>query len=151
MTLESGSTLVISSSSVTLKTCTEATLKAKTVNQGSNIETVRAKLEVVTLNGCTRPTSAIALGEIELHHIPGSDNAVLTWKEVEITTNTLFGSCIYGPGPSWSELGTLTGGTKPKLSVNTTLHVISGPCPSEAKLTAEYTFTQPTTIYVEPA
>jgi hypothetical protein len=152
MTLESGSSLILEQlNGATTKTCTEATIKGTTAQQGSHTSTVAGVFNVFTLASCTQTASVLNSGSFEIHHIAGTDNGTLTLSDVQITTNTIFGSCVYGSGKGLLA-GTLIGGTKPKVSINTILPKVSGnfACPAEQRLTAEYTITQPTPVYVEP-
>jgi len=95
---------------------------------------------------CTADTETLRGGELTI-----SPAGVVTATAFEVTVNdTSLGiSCVYGGGPTGTALGTLTGGTPAKLTVNTTkLKKISGGffCAVEGTWTANYVVTTPGTL-----
>jgi len=67
---------------------------------------------------------------------------------MEITASTLGVDCIYGG--SISSGITLNGGTKPTISINAKVPLISGGflCSNPGTMTASLTVTEPTPLYV---
>ena len=90
---------------------------------------------------------------MEVHHIAGTDDGTVTASGFETTINTVFfGSCVYTYGTG-TDIGIVTGGTKPSLDVNMVLKKGSGSaiaCPETIKGTGEGIITEPTNtpIYV---
>lgn len=157
--LRSGTTLKISElggSQTLLVTCTESTLKYKTKNWGSSSETVSAGLEGPTFfGGCVeKKPIVITAGEIEIHHIAGTDNGTVTAKHLEFTIQLpIIGfSCVYTAGAG-IDFGTLKGGASPELEVKGAFpkkESSGAACPPEVLWTGTYGIPQPSlSIYVE--
>ena len=136
-----------------LKTCTGSTIKGKTTNTGSATETVKGVIEQFTLAGCTKPAIVVKNGEFEIHHVTGqhgAGNGTLTLRNVEITTDGIFGtSCIYGSRTGLN-MGVIKGGNPASIGISTVMPRIAGGflCPAEARLTATYDITSPIPAYV---
>jgi hypothetical protein len=149
--LISGSSAILETTGgTTLVTCSGSGIAGKTSNAGSSTETVKAQISSLSWSGCTQTVKTLVLGELEVHHIAGTDNGTVTGKSTQVTVNGIFGeSCVYGTGAA-SDLGTLRGGALPQITVNTILPLISGGafCPKEARWTVTYTITKPTPLYV---
>jgi len=136
-------------------TCSQAIISGTLENAGSATETPSGKggPENVTWGGCTFPMKTIHGGTVEVHHIAGTDNGTVTASEFETTFNTIFfGSCIYTYGTG-TDIGVITGGTKPSLDVNMVLNKASGSafaCPATIRGAGEGIITEPTNtpIYV---
>jgi len=151
-TFTSGSTSIFETAEGTvLQTCAESTIKGKTQNTGSSTETIKVALESWTWGKCTRTMNTLKLGSLELHYHTAYGGPLTGTGSTEWTTNTIFGSCVYGTGTGLN-LGTLSGGNPATISVNTAVPKISGnfACPSTTLWTANYTITTPEPLYVVP-
>jgi hypothetical protein len=103
----------------------------------------------LTWSSCTNITNTLGGGEIEVHHIAGTDNGTVTAKGFEITVVFSSVTCVYG-APNGVDLGTLTGGH------NATLHFTANPnkvagsfiCPSHIVWEGDYTITNHTNVFV---
>ncbi len=138
-----------------LDTCTGGTVKGKTTTAGSSTSTVSGNIEELTWTNCTKPTTTVKNGSLEIHHISGGTSGTVTGSGSEVTINGIFGtSCVYGTGAG-TDLGTLVGATGPHshatLAINTSVPRISGGflCPSTAVWNANYTVTSPVGLVVE--
>lgn len=140
MKLEAGATVLFE--------CSKGTIKGTTTNAGSSTETVKETIAKanVTWGDCTKTLDMLAGGEFEFHWSSGT-NGTLTAKGLEITINTIFGSCVLGYGNTPKDLGAVIGGSPATIAISTSLPKISGLCPSESTWTANYTFTSPTPLY----
>jgi hypothetical protein len=148
-TLESGTTWVAKSTGGTvLSTCTGSTMEGPTTNTGGAFEPVTGNFDGVWFEGCTRATKVIVNGRFEIKYIGPNTFGGLTVKETQVTINTIFGSCVYGPGEGFF-IGTITSakGITPTIDVKVTLPRLSGPCPSEAVWEASYEITKPHELY----
>ncbi|MGN6274311.1 MAG: DUF6531 domain-containing protein, partial [Solirubrobacterales bacterium] len=143
----SESTRIETTSASVLDTCAGSTLKAKTTNKGSATEAVKANVEELTWKECSNTTDTLKLGSLQIDWISGTDNGTLTSSGTEWTTNTIFGTCTYGTG---TDLGTVTGGSPAKISINAVISKTAGgfACPSDAVWKAGYTVTNPKPLYV---
>jgi hypothetical protein len=112
-----------------IDTCTGSTSKGKLSNAGSTTTTVSGSQEVaaggeLTFTGCTKPTTVITGGTIEVHHITGTDNGTVTSSGATVIIhNTLFGECAYKT--SNTDIGTITGrtstGAQPTFDIKATI------------------------------
>lgn len=133
-----------------LITCTESTVKSTLANAGSAATTVESGISTLTFAKCTNPVVVLKPGKAELHHIAGTDNGTLTTIGTEVTVNVSpFGSCIYGTGASL-DAGVTEGGNPGRMKLNVVVPKVGGgfTCPSEARVTGEYTATSPTNAWV---
>lgn len=153
--LASGSSAIIEEvgpEGETLDTCKGSTATETLQNAGSATTTVAGKVEAtgITWSNCTFATKTVSGGETELHWISGTDNGAITAKGFEVTINTiLFGTCVYGLGNTMKEWGTIVGGSPGSFTANAVVTKISGTmCPTQARVTAKYTNTEPKTGYV---
>jgi hypothetical protein len=149
MSLE-GTTATRATDGTLLDTCTEGTLRGLTTNTGSASETVDWNLTHMQSSNCTTTTDAVVNGRLEVHWIPGTDNGTLTVFDTRVT-KTIFGvTCVYGPGASGADLGTLTGGSVATLDVEVVLPKISGGfvCPADVVWVGAYIVTTPQPLYV---
>jgi hypothetical protein len=149
----SGSATLTTTEGTVLDTCTGGEVKGKTTNAGGAAETVKGTVEKtgLTWTRCTEPTSTLAGGSLEIHHITGTTNGTLTGSGFEVTVNTtIFGSCIFTLGAG-TTLGTLTGSTSGNatMDINAVATRKSGLCPSSAKWVGTYTVTGPSPLKVE--
>ena len=137
----------------TLHTCIDGTISGKFSNTGGSSETIRGVIETLSwgspTNPCTKTIDTINNGELEIHWISGTDNGTLTIINTKVTTNTIFGSCIYGSSGA-IDYGTITGGNPATIDINVILPKTEGSalCPAEARWTAKYTVTEPTPLYI---
>lgn len=139
-----------------IDTCKEGTWNGKVTNAGGAASTVVVGLTSVTWNGCTQTTTTIALGELEIHTIVGTDNGTVTGKNTVWTTNVFGVSCRYGTGAG-THLGELTGVTSS--TQHAILHINANIleqepkqflCPDSGRWVGTFTFATPTGLYVTP-
>lgn len=96
-----------------IDTCTESTAKGPITNPGSTTATVAGSLEAaaggtLTFGNCTKVTTVVTGGTIEVHHITGTDNGTVTSSGATVIIHgTLFGECAFKT--SNTEIGTITG------------------------------------------
>jgi hypothetical protein len=136
-----------------LDTCTAGTVKGPITNAGGSNATVTGEIKELTWENCTKPTTTLKPGTLEIHHITGTTNGTVTGSGSEVTINGIFGtSCVYGTGAGL-DLGTLKGVTSGSASlvINVSVPRTAGGflCPSSAVWNAEYTVTSPTGLNVE--
>jgi hypothetical protein len=116
---------------------------------GSTFETVLINIFELTFVGCSHPVTVKTAGNLEIHHITGSDNGTLTSNGLTVTIHEVpaFGSCSYSTNKT--DLGILTGtsvtGGPPVLDISTTLS--SENC-ANATLTATYKYSGATNFNV---
>lgn len=146
--LKAGTSAVMSSTAgEALMTCNAGHISGTLENKGGPTETMHqaGSSANIVYEGCTNTMDTIKGGEVELHHIAGTDNATVTIKGFE-TTVSLFGvSCIYTYGAG-IDAGVITGGTTPRMDVNAVLPKSSGSsflCPSTVKGQFEGSLTEP--------
>lgn len=146
-----------------LVTCTGSTVKGSISNAGGTGSTVSGPLDTttnaeekhtgLTWSGCSTTVDTIttegSIGELEIHWIEGTHNGTVTSKGTDVTVNIFGVTCTYGSGAGL-DLGTLTGGTEPILSINTTVNKVAGGflCPGHAIWEAEYVVTEPHALFV---
>jgi hypothetical protein len=147
------SSFAIESGGGTFFTCTGGTVKGNIPTLGGKTEAFALPLEALTWTGCSQTTKTLSVGELEVKRIEGTENGTVFGKRTEVTF--LLGgvvTCTYGFGES-TDLGTLTGGSEPALTISTTVARVAGStllCPSTATWTASYKFTKPAPLYLEP-
>lgn len=133
-------------------TCNGGTLQFTVTNAGNVATSVQASFAKakMTWAGCNAVT--LQGGELEFHHIAGTENATATAKNFQVTAEVLGVSCVYGPGAA-KDIGTLTGGASPTLNINVNLpkQAGGGLCANPGGWTATYEVTSPTPIYSEPS
>lgn len=144
-----GSTTLSTTGGTVLDTCTSGMIEATTKNNGGSSETVSASIDELAWESCTQTTDTISKGELEIHHISGSDNGTVTGKSISFTVNSALGTCTYGTGEAL-DLGTLKGGNPATLEINAVLVKTAGgfACPADAKWVASYSVTFPELLYV---
>jgi len=138
----------VDSGGFTLDICKKGQLNGKILSAGSSTETVTLRPEFMSYENCVVPLQVATWGSYELHSIIGTANGTLT-----VTGQTIYlnmGECKYVSGTG-THAGVLTGGSAPTIDYSLQLTKTSGPCiwPS-ARLTATYSVTSPTPLYVEP-
>ena len=149
--LKSGTSAVLANTAgETLDTCTESTAKGRI----EVAEGVTGPIESLTWGGCSSTTTTLTKGKLEVQSIAGTHNGtVVADGTIEVTVNTIFGSCIYGV-TSGNSLGELKEGLPATFVANAVAEKFAGSnfsCPSTAKWTAEYRLKEPggTTLSVE--
>lgn len=134
-----------------LNDCDESTFKAKTSNTGSATETVKGQIESLTYSGCIHTEKTIKSGTIEFHHVTGgtASNGTFTIGGMEVTTEFLGVSCVYGAGTGVNA-GIVVGGNPAAIEISAVLPRVSGGflCPAEARWTTTYSVTTPKPLYV---
>jgi hypothetical protein len=132
----------------TLDTCTGSTVTGKT--SATSATQLSGNISALTWSSCSNPTNTVALGSLSIEWTSGTSGTV-RGKSTEVTVSGIFGvSCTYGTGTG-THLGTITGGTEPKLNIAAVgLVKTAGSfvCPSTAGWDAEYTVTTPHALYV---
>jgi len=134
------------------ESCTGGTLKSHVINKGGATETVTTGTSwyEITWSGCEGGgVSATQTGELEIHHIAGTDNGTLTAKGFEFKFTSLGSECIYVPA-SPGHLGLVTGGAAPKIHINSVFVESKGnpSCIPDIVWKATYKFTTPSLFYV---
>jgi hypothetical protein len=135
------------------ETCSGATIGGELGSAGGPTETVKGSggPKNVVWSGCTHTMDTIEGGEIEVHHIAGTDNGTVTGKGFRTTVNIGI-SCVYTYGTG-IDVGAVTGGESPTLHVNAIINKAEGSflCPSTAVVKAEGVLTEPKGVagYVE--
>ncbi|HEV2858726.1 MAG TPA: hypothetical protein VGW80_10025 [Solirubrobacterales bacterium] len=153
--LNGGSATLETTGGTVLVTCTGSTVAGTVENAGGSAATVGGKITALTWSGCSKEVKTLVNGELEIHHIAGTDNGTLTAKNTQVTVNGLFEneSCIYGAGTG-TDLGTLVGGAPATLSISALVKRQTGSgalCPAETRWTASYKVTAPNPLYVAAA
>jgi hypothetical protein len=156
-----GSSVIMTTGGTTLATCTIGGLKGSLINAGSSSTTVVAKVEKANLTwgpkgaGCTNHTTTLAGGELEVHHIAGTDNGTVTAKGFEWTVDGIFGvSCAFTFGAG-AHMGNLAGTTSATghaaltfaATITRTL-ASSGFCPEKTVWKGTYKITSPTGLFI---
>jgi hypothetical protein len=103
----------------------------------------------LTWSNCTNTTDTLAGGELEVHHIAGTDNGTVTAKGFEVTFVLSGVSCTYGAGAGL-DLGTLTGGHSATLHITAVVNRVAGSflCPPDYVWEGDYTVTNHTNVFV---
>jgi hypothetical protein len=139
----------------TVLTCTNGTIKGELSQAGSATQTPSGTGSAANVNwtGCDKTMHTISGGEIEVHHITGTDNGTVIVKNFQTTINLFGVSCTYGYGAG-TDIGVLTGGKEPTLDIKVVLNKTAGGfiCPTHVVGEALGVLTEPTElpVYVEP-
>jgi hypothetical protein len=147
---ESGTSLILrTTGGFTEKTCIDSTTKGSTQNTGSSTNTVQITVTVSAFGGCSNTVDTLELGELEVHHIAGTDNGTVTARGFKWTTTLAGISCVYGYGEG-GDFGTLTGGNPATIDYNAVVPKREGgfACPSTTILEGRYIVTSPVPLYV---
>lgn len=136
-----------------LESCTGSTFTSQVINKGGATETVTTGITSlnITWSGCEGGgVVATETGNIEIHHIAGTDDGTLTGKGFGI--EFLKTGCTYTPGATF-DLGRLTGsseGSPPLIDIATVMVKSKGGflCLSHIIWRATYVVTKPTPLYV---
>lgn len=134
------------------ESCTGGTLIAAISGQGGAAATVTVAISTSswTWSGCEAGgVSVTQAGELEIHHIAGTDNGTVTAKGFGFKFVTLNSECTYVPA-SPGELGLITGGAVPKLHINSVFVESKGnlACFPSIVWKATYKITKPALFYV---
>lgn len=139
------------SGSTVLDTCTGGTIKGTIQNSGGVGKSVSLVVNELIWKECSKTTDTLNLGSLEIHWIEGTKNGTLTGSDAEWTSNTIFGTCVYGTAKALN-IGTIMGSTTGSATINisTSVPKISGnfACPSTTLWTASYAFTSPSPLHV---
>lgn len=151
----SGSAVIEETNGTELVTCTVGAMEAAISNEGSSTATVSGPITSLTWGkvneGCNHTVDTLTTGSFEIHHLGGTDNGTVTFKNTSITINIFGVSCVYTAG-SGTDLGTLVGGASPTFTFKVSDKKESGGflCPEDVLWTATYSISQPNPLYVEP-
>jgi hypothetical protein len=129
-----------------LITCSIAHVSGTLESKGSGSETIHQEgsPKNISYDECTYTMDTLKGGEIELHHISGTDNGTVIIKAFETTVNILELSCIYGYGKG-VDVGVLTGGAHPTMDVKAVLSKTGGGflCPTTVMGEFDGSITEP--------
>jgi hypothetical protein len=127
---------------------------------GSSTTTTVGKIGSLTWGASGDPctaevTNTTVKGELEIHHIAGTDNGTVTGKG-NVVTIKIFGiSCLYGTGAG-TTLGTLTGKTSATEHATMDINAVINEqepkqfiCPDTGRWIGSYVVTSPTAVYVQ--
>ena len=159
--LEPGTTLGLTDTAGNaIDTCTSAAVNGTISTAGSSTTTTSGAISKGGLIWgtaalpCKQLTVTLSEGELEIHHIAGTDNGTLTGKGNLVTISVFGVSCRYGTGAG-TALGTLTGKTSTTEHATMDINAIINEqepkqflCPDTAKWVGSYTVTTPTGLNV---
>lgn len=142
-----GSVLFEETSGNSVNTCGGGAVKGKTTSTGSGTETVTVPDEELTWSACTALITTIGSGSLEMH-ADDEHNASVTSKGIELTINTIFGSCFYGTGGS-TPIGAIKSGEVATMEINSVFSKVSGAitCPATIRWTSKYKITSPSPLF----
>jgi hypothetical protein len=145
-TLTPGTTAVFKAGFATIE-CTQGQGSIETTSNGSATETVKGLTKTLSFGGCNATLNVLKTGAGEIHWT-SKTSGTFTAEGMEVTASTLGVDCIYGGNISSGI--TLNGGTKPTISINAKVPLISGGflCSNPGTMTASLTVTEPTPLYV---
>ena len=155
-TTTTGTTAILETTGgVVLDTCTGSEISGAITNTGGASATVSGHIGPGTTGlkwgTCSRVTNTLKVGNLEVHHIAGTDNGTLTATGgIEVTINTIFGSCVFGTGEAL-DVGKITGGSP--ATINTEKAVVpkisgNAACPTHGVWNAQFTLTEPGSAWV---
>jgi hypothetical protein len=151
--VKGGSANLTETSSKSIVTCTESTVKGEITNTGSSTETVTGPVPELTFKKCNLPVTVLKVGKLEVHSIAGTSSGTVTADGTfEVTINTvLFGSCIF-KAEAGADFGVLIEGKPGVFEAHLVLTSSGVPCPGSAILSGQYQVTTPenTTLSVSP-
>jgi len=132
--------------STALSTCTGSTIAGKTLGSGSGTETVFVKLETLTFATCTRKTTVITLGELQIHWISGTTDGTITSKGTTGEFAETLTPCgwSFGFSGEWVDFGRIRGGNPATIEMAVP---VVGTCWFNG-VTGSYTVTAPKPLYV---
>ncbi|HYH54077.1 MAG TPA: hypothetical protein VD761_08095 [Solirubrobacterales bacterium] len=128
-------------------TCTESVVKGKIESNGG--ATASGKITTLSFSACNATVDVLKNGSLSIASTGGGSGTV-SGSGSEVTVSTLGVSCVYGTAGG-TALGTLTGGTPAKMTINAKLPKISGGflCASPASWSGSYQVTSPGTLLVD--
>jgi hypothetical protein len=146
------SMLTTSTGGASESTCTgmEMTVAKKATGSASTTPVGSVATTDLKWTVCAQTAHTLGGGELEFHHIAGTDNGTVKGRGFRITTITPVGSCIYGFGTGIT-LGTLTGGHNATLDINAVVERQSGSaffCPADSIWVGQWQITNHTNVYV---
>ena len=134
----------------TIDTCSGGTVKGSLAAgwTGDTTHTPTGAISELTWSGCTRPTTTLAKGSLEVHHITGTDNGTVTSTGSEVTINIAGITCTFGT--SNTDIGTLTGGNPATFDIEAVINRVAGVfCPTHGVWSGHYKVTTPSgTLHV---
>jgi len=109
-TLEKGTSFIESTTGgEVVNTCTEATLHGTTTAPFSATR-IGLPVTILTFGGCIQGPGAIhSAGYLEIEWISGTTNGTVFWKNLKVTTPSIFGSLTCTTPATGTHVGTLTG------------------------------------------
>jgi hypothetical protein len=131
-------------SSEPVNTCTGSTIAGKTTSSGSATETIVLKLESLTFANCTRTTTVLTRGELQIHSIAGTTNGTITSRGITGEIAGPLVPCGWNFGSEWTHFGKIVGGNPAVIELAVP---VIGSCPING-LTGTYTITSPKPLYV---
>jgi hypothetical protein len=148
-TLTPGTTAVFKAGFMTIE-CTEGSGSVEMTTSGSATETVKGNTKTLSFGGCNAEFKVLKTGTGEIHWT-SKTNGTFTAEGMEVTGSAFGVDCVYG-GKITSGI-TLNGGTKPTITINAKVPLISGGflCANPGAMTASLTVTNPTPLYVLPS
>lgn len=108
-TLEKGTSFIESTTfGEIINTCTESTIQGTTTTP---FTATRVGLPVASLSfgGCLQGPTIHTKGYLEIEWISGTTNGTVFWKDLKLTTPSVFGSLTCTTPSTGTDVGTLTG------------------------------------------
>lgn len=145
-----GTTVTETTGGILADTCLQGTLKGETTNAGSSSETVDWNVSEMWSRECSRITTPLANGSLEVEWIPGTNNGTLIGRNTEVTKNTIFGTCNYGTVAGGNYYGTVNGGNPATVSTEAVFPKLAGnaTCPADVRWTGSYAIPSPEPLYI---
>lgn len=148
LSLKSGTSMVLKNTGGSIEaTCSGGTINGLIGAEAANV--VSIETSEWTWSNCSHTADTIAVGSLEIERIAETYNGTVKGKGAEWKFTIAGVECTYGLGTG-IDLGTLTGGTEPRLQVNSVINKTAGGflCPTTTVLEAEYEVTSPHALYV---
>lgn len=132
--------------STALSTCTGSTIAGKTTSSGSGLETISLKLETLSFSTCTKKTTVITLGELQIHSIAGTTDGTITSRGTTGEFAEIGTPCgwNFGFAGEWVDFGRIYGGNPATIEMAVP---VVGTCWFNGA-TGSYTVTAPKPLYV---
>jgi hypothetical protein len=145
-TLASETSTPLTSGSTTITTCTGSTIHGTAGNETGG--RVSIAIGSFTWEGCSQTTHTLANGSFEIEYTSGANGKV--FGKGSQWTQGIFGtSCAYGTGEG-TELGTISGGVSPHITITANIARTAGGflCPATATWHATYVVTSPHELHI---
>ncbi len=129
--------------------CESSELDSQISNAGSASSTPTATVIVFNKTQCGKCTVAVLKkGGLIWHHTSGG-NTTITSTAAEVTVACSGTSCVYGTTGTETDVGTKTGGSPARFTINASLPKVSGGflCANPASWTAMYNVSTPNPLY----